>query len=69
MNEEMKIDSTVIKALCYHIIDIIEFYELMERTHDCNDCGNIDNCGIAPDYGEQVRYNCYLWKEKKRGVE
>lgn len=69
MEERMKIDSTVIKALCYHIIDIIEFYELMERTHNCNDCGNIDYCGIAPDYGEQVRYNCYLWKEKKRGVE
>ena len=45
-----------------------KFYELMDRTHNCNDCGNIDYCGIAPDYGERVRYNCYLWKEK-RGVE
>lgn len=62
MEEDKKIDINDIRAMCYKIIDIIDFYNLMERTHSCNDCAEVKECGYAPDYGQQVRYNCYFWR-------
>lgn len=61
MGDWIKWDYETIRSLLYHLIDIVEFYNILETTHSCNDCGNIVTCGIAPDYGQQVRYNCYLW--------
>ena len=33
------------------------------RQNSCNDCGNED-CGYKPDYGDNVRWNCPLWRGK-----
>ena len=38
------------------------FAEVMSRSHTCNNCGQKD-CGYKPEWGEQVRYNCFWWKE------
>lgn len=66
MGEWINFDNETIRQLLYHLIGIIEFYNIMDNTTNCNDCGNINNCGIAPNYGEQVRYNCHLWKPKEK---
>lgn len=68
MEEYPKIDTKTLKAILYGLIDRLEYYELMDRTPQCNNCGNIEKCGIAPQPGERVRYNCYLWTSKEEGV-
>lgn len=65
MGEWTKFDNETIRQLLYHLIDIIDFYNIMDNTTNCNNCGNINSCGVAPDYGEKVRYNCHLWKRKE----
>lgn len=61
MEERINFDTQTIRSLLYGIIDRIEFCELMERTPNCNDCGRLRDCEIAPEYGGRVRYNCHLW--------
>ena len=61
MEELQSIDTKTLKAILYAIIDRIEFYELMERTPNCNDCARLNACEVVPDYGQQVRYNCHLY--------
>lgn len=61
MEELQSIDTKTLKAILYAIIDRIEFYELMEKTPNCNDCASLNVCEVAPDYGQQVRYNCHLY--------
>ena len=70
MDEKIIVTPEFIKALCYHIIDTIDFYELMERTPNCNTCGKQANCAIVPAPGQQVRYNCAFYEaEEERDDE
>lgn len=61
MNEN-EITVRTIELLCYEILDIIEFYDLMMATPSCNTCVRARECEVVPAPGEQVRYNCHLWE-------
>lgn len=54
-----------LKALCYKIIDLIDYAEHIGELHDCNTCVAQKNCIKAPRPGEWTRINCFAWE----GVE
>lgn len=37
--------------------------DLLSKT--CNNCKYKLNCDVMPDWGEQVRINCFMWEERK----
>jgi len=45
-----------------HAADCVEWYRRRTKMHDCNDCAK--GCGYEPKWGEMVRVNCPLWREK-----
>lgn len=53
--------SEMIENLKY-VIDALEFMEKMKYTHSCSDCGILEICRHRPKAGEDVRWNCPLWK-------
>lgn len=48
---------------CDAMIDGIDFIEKIASLPNCNDCGRVD-CEHKPKWGETVRYNCPLWRER-----
>lgn len=52
--------STALKSLT-------DFTLIMGALSSCNNCYNT-SCGIKPDWGNRVRYNCYLYLRKDEVV-
>lgn len=46
-----------------YILDSLMVLRNIYQTHHCNDCGN-KMCGYDPDPGQQIRFNCPLWRAK-----
>ena len=43
----------------------LEYFRVMIGSlNNCNECGN-NECGIKPNLGEWIRYNCYKFEEEK----
>ena len=40
---------------------LIRFRDMMEDIPTCNDCWISSDCGVRPNPGELVRYNCHLY--------
>lgn len=40
------------------------FYISVTSLPDCNTCGN-KICGYKPKWGQSIRINCPLWRERK----
>lgn len=53
-----------IRETLYKLIDAINYMERISKLHDCNDCGIKMQCKYLPEYGDQTRINCPLWKEE-----
>lgn len=50
--------------LLRHIADAVSLADRVSSQHTCNDCGIMKTCEYAPKWGDLVRINCPLWKEK-----
>lgn len=46
-----------------YVIDAIDFYERMKKSHSCNDCGAMEECEYRPEWGSPVRWNCPHWEK------
>ena len=55
------------KTLIY-LADILALADTIENMHCCNDCAIRRECGYCPRLGENVRYNCPLWKGKNEAL-
>lgn len=53
------------KPAMYEIYLHLNFLKRIIDSGDCNDCKSRNDCPIVPKPGEQVRYNCAFYKEKK----
>ena len=45
---------------------LAEWLKLLKQildSGDCNECAIQKMCNVRPEWGEQVRYNCFWWKE------
>lgn len=51
------------------IKDAEEFDRIMTELGNCNNCDRAPSCGWAPAWGEDVRINCPLWKDKEDGAD
>lgn len=51
-----------LKAVCYKIIDLIDYAEHIGDLHDCNTCVALKSCTEAPKPGEWTRINCFAWE-------
>lgn len=54
-----------IVQMLYRLVDLIRFADNVLSKHNCNDCGIQKTCKYCPNWGEDVRYNCPLWKERE----
>jgi hypothetical protein len=52
-----------ISNVAYILDSLMVLRNIYQTGHHCNDCGNRD-CGYAPKPGQQIRYNCPLWRAK-----
>lgn len=50
-----------IRSLCYRIIDLIDYTDMISKLHDCNDCKAKKDCPKAPKLGQMTRINCFAW--------
>ena len=41
----------------------LRYMNITSNLPNCNDCG-VKDCSIRPEWGKQVRINCYEWKKK-----
>ena len=55
-----------LKALCYKIIDLIDYAERIGKLPNCNTCSGQKYCTKAPKVGEMVRINCFAWEGKEQ---
>ena len=62
-NNMWRDDAKELIAKLRFIEECVEYYCKISTYHSCNDCGVL-RCKYCPPYGEQVRINCPLWKEK-----
>ena len=44
-----------------YLCSCLLFADNVSKMHDCNDCKDAD-CPYKPRWGENVRFNCPLWK-------
>ena len=58
-----------LKAMCYKIIDLVEYVEQMGRLGDCNTCMCQKNCTHVPKPGQSVRINCFAYVGKEETVK
>lgn len=47
----------------YYAADCIRYVQRLKRYNDCNNCAR--GCGYEPEWGEQTRINCPLWRAKE----
>ena len=52
-----------ISNVAYILDSLMALRNIYQTGHHCNDCGNRD-CGYAPKPGQQIRFNCPLWRAK-----
>lgn len=53
-----------------YLANCIAFMDEIKALPTCNDCaGAKEGCEYVPEWGEHVRYNCPLWREKERSVK
>ena len=52
-------------SVLYHIIDVMRYYERINKLPECNDCLHKLTCKYAPEAGQTTRINCPLWEGKK----
>lgn len=52
------------KELLIYVLEAIDYRTMMEKQHDCNDCGYAC-CKYRPRPGERTRINCPLWKRRE----
>ena len=53
-----------ISNVAYILDSLMALRNIYQKGHHCNDCGNRDYCGYAPKPGQQIRFNCPLWRAK-----
>lgn len=58
-----------LKALCYKIIDLIDYEEHISKLHNCNTCAAKRDCPKAPRLGEWTRINCFAWEPEGEFIE
>ena len=58
-----------IRKVFLYIADCLAVVADMQEMHNCNDCGIKKTCEYVPMPGQNVRWNCPLWKEKRHGKE
>lgn len=51
----------VIGEVAYVLDSLMALRNIYRTGKACNDCKNI-GCGYDPDPGQQIRFNCPLWK-------
>ena len=61
-SRDMKIDH-IIEDLEYIAGCLRVYKEIMETGENCNTCGKQKTCEYVPGWGQQIRYNCPLWKD------
>lgn len=61
MSNQIELDDLI--KLIFSLCDYARLGMSITRQNSCNDCGHED-CGYKPDYGDNVRWNCPLWKAK-----
>ena len=47
-----------------YILDTLCAYRNIAQVGNCNDCGKKKDCEYFPQWGEQVRINCPLYKKE-----
>ena len=52
------------KAL-YTVADCVMYYHRISQLNDCNNCGKKLNCEHLPEWGDNVRINCFAWESKQ----
>ena len=45
------------------LVDCLLFATEIAEMNDCNNCADKMECPYRPRWGENVRFNCPLWKE------
>lgn len=53
----------VISDVAYILNSLMALRNIYRTGGNCNDCGN-RKCGYALDPGQQIRFNCPLWRAK-----
>jgi len=52
------------RELLIYALEAIDYRTMMEKQHDCNDCGYAC-CKYRPRPGERTRINCPHWKRRE----
>lgn len=50
------------------VADVLMLAARIAEMPGCNDCG-VEECEYEPRWGEPIRYNCPLWKERKNETD
>ena len=56
-----------ISDVAYILDSLMALRNIYQTGHHCNDCGNRE-CGHAPDPGQQIRFNCPLWRANNETI-
>lgn len=52
-----------IADVAYVLDSLMALRNIYQMAKDCNDCGNED-CPNKPKPGQQITFNCPIWREK-----
>ena len=64
-----KKENAVLAESARQTYDWLKLLRDIMNSGDCNTCRDRNDCPIAPQAGQRVRYNCAFFKETKPSVD